>query len=433
MSKTAKPGRPPRNTTHNFVRLLSGGNFGEIAKVLRRRAINGLRFLLSPARVLLRSYLGMGWVQHRQLKRLLRRYYDWDGHSAYSEGRINLALIVREGTTYPKSSAFIRLVSPLTDPSLRQAVACRLFAHNTTDVGDADVCVVQRTAFDDLAAARRLVQNLKAGNTKLVVDTDDAFHAIDPTHPEHQSQSRRLAAFNYLVDNVDQLWLSTDRLKDEFKEAKAKKIIMPNSLDHRLWGGDAQRPASGPLRLVYMGTGTHDADFALIRPQLQRLAKDYPGRFTLTLIGVTDAVPEEPWLNKLYARHNGSIYPRFVPWFLKQGPFDVGLSPLVDNGFNRGKSDIKCLDYLAAGITPVVSDLEPYKASDLSEFITLVSDKPQAWYKSLELLLQDLEGFRQNQGQAVAKAQKYIWRARSSATVAKTMSDALARLVSKNT
>ena len=37
--------------------------------------------------------------------------------------------------------------------------------------------------------------------------------------------------------------------------------------------------------MVYMGTATHDADFALILPALDRLAAEMHGRFDLTLIG----------------------------------------------------------------------------------------------------------------------------------------------------
>jgi len=53
---------------------------------------------------------------------------------------------------------------------------------------------------------------------------------------------------------------------------------------------------------------------------------------------------------------------RFVPWEAKTqareiAGFDIGVMPLPDNMHTRGKCGFKALQYMAAGVTPAVSDV----------------------------------------------------------------------------
>ena len=166
--------------------------------------------------------------------------------------------------------------------------------------------------------------------------------------------------------------------------------------------------------MLYMGTVSHSADFEMIFPVLDKLAKKYMDSFRLTIMGVSNNTPERTWIKRVYQKRNGSIYPSFVRWFLKQGPFDIGLSPLVDTAFNESKSDIKCLDYLAAGIVPVVSDLEPYKSAELDDYIIRVKNTSQAWEKTLDYLVSNTESFRADYDKKIQEAQLYISSKRSS-------------------
>ena len=220
-------------------------------------------------------------------------------------------------------------------------------------------------------------------------------------------------------------------LADTFNNTSAEIHIVPNTLSEKLWRRD-QSPITNavmPIRMLYMGTATHDADLALIFPSLDSLIKKHPGSFTLTVIGVTESLPNLPWIERLYQPRYGSIYPNFVSWFLEQGPFDIGLSPLVESEFNRGKSDIKCLDYIAAGILPVVSDVLPYQSKELDDFIIKVKNTPEAWYKSLEDLVRAPELTREQASQAIKKGQRYLWQHRSTKQASKQIEQLLEKLV----
>lgn len=411
--------------------MLRRGDLPEVGRVLRRRALNGLK----PVRRLLGRWLrplrqpSTRKRRQQQLQALLKKYYDWPALEHTPKAK-TAALILHEGTSYPKSSAFIRLISPLSDPSLRGKLRLKLLAENCFDAGqDIDWCIVQRNAVSSLPAAKQLAANLAKAKVPLIIDTDDAFHEIDSHHPEAAEHRRSLPAFNYLVDQAAEVWVSTPRLAASFKNLAAKVVVVPNSLDKRLWPtAKIHRAASRRLQLLYMGTVSHDADFALILPALDQLADSQPDGFELTLIGAVAEVPDRPWLKRLYAPRDGTVYPRFVPWLAKQGPFDVGLSPLVDSDFNRNKSDIKCLDYLALGLTPVVSSLEPYQTPELANYIIPVKNDPKVWHKALSVLVANRRALRREKTASAKAAQRYLWQERSSSQTSRQLWHRLQKL-----
>ncbi len=402
----------------NILRWLLAGQFRQLFRAIVDQFLiktTGLR------RFLIKYDVFRKGRERRRLKEMLAARF---GVTEPDGQGLQVALIVRDGTSSPKSSAFIRLITPLTHPSLRGKLSIRLYDENTTAVEDGTaVCIVQRTAYDNETTAARFIEHVKARGMALILDSDDAFHDIDETHPEHAAHAARVAALNLITQNADQVWLSVPALKPAYVSAKGKVVVVPNSLDERLWGRYKAEggPRDGKLQLVYMGTATHDADLKIILPVLDKLDVGFPGSFTLTLIGVADQVAEKPWIARLYQPKYGSINPNFVQWFRAQGPFDAGLSPLVDSEFNRCKSDIKCLDYLAAGIRPVVSDCEPYRPTELSPFIIKVKNNERGWEAALADIIKDPAAFRARSAKLMPEAQNYIWHKRSSEQTAKRL------------
>ena len=407
------------------------GQFGRLARaVLDQVLIQSL-----PLRRFLRNHsVIQKRLQEKQLQRIMATLYGADTPSMRKG--IKVALILRDGDTYPKSSAFIRLIAPLTHPIARAVVSVKLYRENTTVVDDdTNACIVQRTAYDNEKTAEQFILNIRERNIPLILDNDDAFHDIDKTHPEHSLHAEKLAAMNHIVRAANQIWLSVPALKPSYLFTKSKISIIENSLDLRIWqkgqakGKRPATPKSGPLHMVYVGTVTHDADFKMILPALDALAGKFPSSFTLTVIGVSDDLPDRPWINRIYQPKYGSIYPVFVSWLCSQGPFELGLAPLEDSEFNRGKSDIKCLDYLALGIVPVVSDVMPYQKPELRNLIIKAKNKPGDWERTLTNIVSNPSAFRDHAATLAPQAQEYIWEKRSSKAIAIQMTHLLKGLV----
>lgn len=344
---------------------------------------------------------------------------------------ISVGLITNGGKTNPKGSAFIRLIEPLTHPSISRRVSLEIFNENTVDVGSGIThCIVQRTAFDDIKTAKKFISSTKKRGIKIITDNDDAFDMIPKTHPEYRVYKSKVTALKYIIDNADEAWFSTKRLLEHY-DTKTKKFVMQNNLDSRIWKNfltDKTTKLGGnvPLQILYMGTNTHDSDFRMILPALDELYALNPDSFELTVVGISDDLPVRSW-TKRQAPENSS-YPEFVSWLLKQGPFDVGLAPLRDTEFNKNKSDIKCLDYLACGIKPLVSDVVPYSDVSLNNLIIRIKNTQEAWMEALAKQIAQKDQSRKHKPKFTQKARRYIMDKRSTQRTAKDMLSHLTRL-----
>jgi O-antigen biosynthesis protein len=249
------------------------------------------------------------------------------------------------------SSAWIRLLLPLQ--RLEQQGACVLTQLQPGDTPvDLDRLIVQRAACPSLAMAEALVQACRAQALPLILDLDDALFALPAQHPERERYAPALPALRHLLAAADLRVFSTATLAEQCHTFGGARAVLANGLDPEAWAGPERFPraeAEGPLQLLYMGR-THDADLALILPELDALAAQDPGAFRLTLVGGLSQPLQRPWLHVVDVPLEARRYPRFVRWLRRLPRHDLGLAPLVANAFNAAKSDVKLLDYAALGL-----------------------------------------------------------------------------------
>jgi hypothetical protein len=366
-------------------------------------------------------------LKRYHLKRILVEIYDYK--SKKNKNAINVAIILSNGLTRPTSSAFIRLISPLTNKAIAKKYNIKLFSEKINSIDSRyEVCIIQRAIYSNISDAKKLVSSLKKNGTILIIDSDDAFHDIDDGHNEYKHHFKKLESFNFLLKHADEIWLSTPQLKKIYDQYSYKVVVIPNTLDERLWqfNNNRHKTTDFHVNFVYMGTATHSKDFKLVLPALDILYKKYPGKFSLDIIGVTDNIINRDWLHIVH-QTKGSLYPNFVKWYLEQGPYNYGLSPLVNSSFNLGKSDIKCLDYLAAGIVPVVSNIEPYKSKDIKNFIIRSYNDLMSLTKTLEDIINNKHTI---DCELLDNATKYIWEKRSSSLTAKKIDERITSIKS---
>lgn len=149
----------------------------------------------------------------------------------------------------------------------------------------------------------------------------------------------------------------------------------------------AQGPSRAlPWRIGFYGTRAHLADLARIAPALEAiqrgrddtelelmLGKHAPG--SLAALPHTRCPAPLPWK-------------KFRAWQARRR-VPIGLAPLLDSPFNRGKSFIKFLDIAAMGGVGVYSNRPPY--TDIVEHGInglLAGDDPAEWQRCIEWLLE---------------------------------------------
>ncbi len=395
---------------------------------MTRRLLGGARDALQ-ARKKERERLERKALRREEVREQYRAWYPVE---APGPDRLNVLLVV-QSRRKPTSSTYIRMLSPLTHPALGRPVGIDLVDEGSFHLSsDIDVCIVQRTAFSDVAAARRVVDEVRAQGVALVVESDDAFNALEADHPQHDAVQERAEALGLLMQEADEVWTSTPELA-RAQHLERPPVVVPNSLDLRVWaledGPERDVPLEDPLQILYMGTATHDGDFQMVLPVLDRLHETHPGEFVVTTIGVSKDLPERTWLQPL--KPEATAYPSFVAWLSSAGPFDIGLSPLVDTPFNRCKSDIKCLDYLAIGARPVVSDVLCYAAADLDGLVDRVPNTPEAWFARLESQVAGRTEDRRTARGRRSAGHEYVRDHREVATTAARLGELLTRLTDR--
>ena len=297
----------------------------------------------------------------------------------------------------PTPCAFIRLLLPLDRAVADGAVDIVLADPESATRYCADIVATQRYALPDIAAVDTLAAHAGRVGAKLYYDLDDDLLNIPRDHPDAKVLRPKAKTVQRMLRRADRLFVSTPMLADSLRALRGDAVIVPNALDERLWGQTPPRhrpgPHYGPVRILCMGTATHDADFATIEPALARVVAAFGGRVRIDMLGFSSRKTLPGWVHRLGMppTAHGS-YPGFVHWIANQQPWDIGLVPLNDSPFNRCKSPIKTLDYAALGLAILASDVDVYRGSIADGAGgMLVQNTENAWYNALCRLVRDTE------------------------------------------
>lgn len=160
----------------------------------------------------------------------------------------------------------------------------------------------------------------------------------------------------------------------ETSQYEAKENYAPNEIPQILWMGSW----SGETYLV---------DLADV---LRSLNEDFGA--ILTIVGDPNADTPLPLSN----------FTRRIPWSIEfqrneMRSFDVGIMPLRDGAFERGKCAYKLLQYGAAAL-PMVGSPVGANEKVLNEFGALAASTPKEWANALRDLLQSSESDRSKVG-----------------------------------
>jgi glycosyltransferase involved in cell wall biosynthesis len=333
--------------------------------------------------------------------------------------RKRVGLLLQQGRRWPTSSAFIRLIAPLTSDYAASKLEL-VYLNDVLDpqLKDCDICIVQRIAVREDAAADLLLERLERLGVPLFVDTDDAFSF----HDQHRGDDLVLQR---LMGKAREVWFSTQSLVDAYDNVQVTKRVIRNNLDPRFWR-NYRKPVrtsfeTPKVRFLYMGTATHDEDFLSVLPAFERLGQEMPDRFELTLIGAVRNPPRHSWLKRRMPPEAEGSYPRFVRWLVESGQFDVGIAPLTDSAFNGAKSDIKILDYAALGLVPMVSQRRPYEEAIKAGLAIGCKQDPADWFEKASGIIRDPQAYEEMRRGGLA----HVWHERNALDAGEELADLL--------
>jgi hypothetical protein len=189
--------------------------------------------------------------------------------------------------------SYIRLLQPLDHPEIGGDFDIVLAAADDALRYRADIIVTQRYAVADLDTADALIRHCREHGITLLYDLDDDLRHVPREHRDALLLRPRARLVSRLVRDADAVWVSTPALAATLAELRDDARVVENGLDERLWTVAPSPRRQGPVRVLFMGTATHDADFAIVEGALARLKSVFDEHVSVELLGVSSR-PDRP-------------------------------------------------------------------------------------------------------------------------------------------
>ena len=235
----------------------------------------------------------------------------------------------------------------------------------------------------------RQMELAQALGQRIVVDIDDYYDgltaanaAYDLTHPEKNKRTNR-DNYTRVIAQADALTVSTPFLYEYHSQRHPNVTLVRNGYNPAQFTRMKVRPTK-PVLGWTGSTRFRNSDLEQLREWLPDFLEKHDLLFRhvghdpqgLSFAAVT-GIPSK----RLQV---APILP--VTRYAEAFTFDIGIVPLNDIPFNHAKSNIKGLEYAAAGIPFVASDMPEYRRLH-DDGIGLLATTPEEWEQQLEWML----------------------------------------------
>ena len=263
-----------------------------------------------------------------------------------------------------------------TSVSLMQAVVRRVI--ESFRLKGADVLLIQREAmlfgppwFERLAAAR----------IPVVLDLDDPTYlgSVYSIYGGAVAALRWRSKGDSLIGLADLTLCGNDEIANYVRKHGGDARVIPTIVDAAVFS-PRERPGNRVPVIGWIGTQATYNYVEKLYPVLERLRKKH--EFELRVVGSDRPAPSIPGLRVTSD-----------PWQLSREvedfrSIDIGIYPLVDEEYSRGKSGFKAIQYMAVGVPFVMSPVGICATIGKPDATHLLANTESDWYDALDRLLE---------------------------------------------
>lgn len=256
-------------------------------------------------------------------------------------------LFIIQDTNLPSSRVrVLNLIPELEKNGLRPQV--RVYPKTTKErlrlireAGKHDLVVLQKILLSPL-----FFFLLKLYSKRLVFDFDDAIYYRHDSRKNMHNHTR-MSRFVRTVRGADILIAGNRNLGDFVRQYNSNVSIVPSAVETRNVPLKVHDPANKKTVIGWVGGPINLIHLEMIVPVLRELSASYPLELRILCSESLDIK---------------GVDTVFIPWKLGEqereiAQFDIGVMPLPDNAHTRCKCGYKALQYMAAGVPAVVSDV----------------------------------------------------------------------------
>lgn len=237
----------------------------------------------------------------------------------------------------------------------------------------------------------------RRNSQKLVFDFDDAIYYRDDSHNSFFSISRHMK-FRRIVTMANVVIAGNTVLADFASRFNINTVILPSAVETRGIPVKDYSCLSQETIIGWVGGKGNLHHLMMIAPVLRRLGQAY----SIRLHVVSNSAVS---IDGVRIKH--------IPWSLDSQEteialFDIGVMPLPDNKWTEGKCGYKAIQYMAAGVTPVCSDVGGNRDIVENGKEGFVVPTMEAFYEALETLIKNSELRREMGRNARRKAEEHF-------------------------
>jgi len=266
----------------------------------------------------------------------------------------------------------------------------KLKFYNT--LGEYDIFYIHRKLFPPIEFAY-----IRKKAKRIIYDFDDAIMYRSSSAKNPYSLSRRIK-FAYMMRRLDFVIAGNNFLKTEVLRYNLYSEIIPTSIDLSQYSSKkGYSRKEGPVIIGWLGSSSTLKYLKGLMPTIERLYRRYP-HFQLKI--VCDQFLDSstvPVIKKKWSAETEETD-------LKS--FDIGVMPLTDDLWSRGKCGLKILQYFSVGVPAVCTPVGINRDIVQDNVNGFWAQNEKQWEDKLLTLIQE-EGLRREMG---AKGRKTVER-----------------------
>lgn len=244
-----------------------------------------------------------------------------------------------------------------------------------------DIIFIQREAF--MTGSVFFERRFSKGRAKIIFDFDDAIWKMDISEANKKlGFLKNPSKTSSIISLSDMVFAGNQYLADYALQFNKNVILIPTTIDTDYHENNFEKKEN-TICIGWTGSLTTIKHFQFAVPVLEKLKNEFGNRISFKVIG-----------DKNYTNENLGI--TGIEWVRQSEiselqTIDIGIMPLPDDEWAKGKCGLKGLQYMALGIPTIMSPVGVNMEIITQGINGFLASSEEEWLEKLRILIENKE------------------------------------------
>ncbi len=256
-----------------------------------------------------------------------------------------------------------------------------------------DIVFVQREAL--MIGNTWFEKKIKESGAKFIFDFDDSIWLMDTSEGNKKwewMKNPQKTAIN--IKYADLVFAGNNYLASYAKKFNSNVVVIPTTIDTEIFKPDQSKKKKNKIVIGWSGSITTIKHFEYAVPYLSKVKEKYGDKVDFVVMG------DDTYMND-------KLGIKGIKWSAEEevnilNSFDIGIMPLPDDEWAKGKCGLKALSYMSLEIPTIVSPVGVNTEIIQQDVNGFLASTDQEWFQVLEKLIDEAE-LRERIGKAARK------------------------------